>query len=50
MIANTHRQNRLRSEIVEFLDVNNIISFNEQEVVADEVVELAKALHARLCP
>lgn len=47
---NTHRQDRLRGEIVEFLDVNDIVPFNEQEAVADEVVELAKTLHARLCP
>lgn len=47
---NTHRQNLLRGEIVEFLDDNDVVPFNEQEAVADEVVELAKALHARLCP
>jgi type I restriction enzyme, R subunit len=47
---NTHRQNLLRGEVVEFLDDNDVVPFGEQEAVADEVVELAKALHARLCP
>jgi type I restriction enzyme R subunit len=47
---NTHRQNLLRGEVVEFLDDNDIVPFGEQEAVADEVVELAKTLHARLCP
>jgi type I restriction enzyme R subunit len=47
---NAHRQNRLRGELVEFLDDNDVVPFREQEAVADEVVELAKALHARLCP
>ena len=46
---NAHRQNLLRGEIVEFLDDYDVVPFNEQEAVADEVVELAKALHARLC-
>ena len=47
---NTYQQDRLRGEIVQFLDDNDVVPFNEQEAVADEVVELAKALHARLCP
>lgn len=47
---NTYQQDRLRGEIVQFLDDNDVVPFKEQEAVADEVVELAKTLHARLCP
>jgi type I restriction enzyme R subunit len=47
---NVYKQNRLRGDIVEFLDSNDVVPFDEQEAVADEVVELAKSLHARLCP
>jgi type I restriction enzyme R subunit len=46
---NTHKQNLLRGEVVEFLDENDVVPFKEQEAVADEIVDLAKALHARLC-
>ena len=47
---NAYRQNRLRGELVQFLDDNDVVPFDRQEAVADEVVELAKSLHARLCP
>ena len=47
---NAHRQNLLRGRIVEFLDDNDVVPFDEQEAAADEVVELARNLHARLCP
>jgi type I restriction enzyme, R subunit len=47
---NSYKQHRLRGEIVQFLDDNDVVPFRRQEAVADEVTELAKALHARLCP
>jgi transposase len=48
--ARSHKQERLRSDLVEFLDDNGLVPFEKQEAVADEIAELAKALHTRLCP
>jgi type I restriction enzyme R subunit len=45
---NAHAQNVLRGWIVRFLDDNDVISFSRQQAVSDRIVELAKALHARL--
>lgn len=45
---NTYAQNVLRSWLVSFLDDHDILSFDRLEKVADRLVELAKALHARL--
>lgn len=47
---NAYKQDRLRGDLVEFLDDNGLARFKKQEAVADEIAELAKALHARLCP
>ena len=46
---NTHRQEALRGDIAQFLDDNDLAPFERQSAVADEVVELARHLHARLC-
>jgi len=45
---NTHAQNVLRGWIVYFLDDHDVIPFTRQQAVSDRMVELAKALHARL--
>jgi type I restriction enzyme R subunit len=45
-----YKQDRLRGDLVEFLDDNRLVPFEKQEGVADEIAELAKALHTRLCP
>lgn len=47
---NSYKQERLRGDLVEFLDDNGLVPFEKQEGVADEIAELAKALHTRLCP
>lgn len=47
---NSYKQERLRGDLVEFLDYNVLVPFGKQEGVADEIAELAKALHTRLCP
>ena len=47
---NTHRQEALRGDVAQFLDDNDLAPFERQSAVADEVVELARHLHARLCP
>jgi type I restriction enzyme R subunit len=41
-------QNQLRAWIVQFLDDHDLVSFADQQRVADQVMELAKALHTRL--
>jgi type I restriction enzyme R subunit len=45
-----YKQNRLRGDLVEFLDDHGLVPFEKQEAEADEIAELAKALHTRLCP
>jgi len=46
---NAHAQNVLRSWIVrDFLDEHDLVPFERQQAVADQLVELAKALHTRL--
>jgi type I restriction enzyme R subunit len=46
---NAHAQNVLRKWIaVDFLDTNDLVPFDQQEAMADRLVELAKALHVRL--
>jgi type I restriction enzyme R subunit len=45
---NVHAQNVLRGWIVCALDDHNVIPFSRQQAVSDRIVELAKALHARL--
>jgi type I restriction enzyme R subunit len=45
---NTNAQAVLRGWIVRYLDENDIVSFDRQEAVADEIVDLARALHSRL--
>jgi len=45
---NVHAQNVLRGWIVHYLDDNDVVPFRRQQAVADRLVELAKALHARL--
>lgn len=45
---NVHAQTVLRSWIVRFLDDNDAVPFARLQVVADRLVELAKALHQRL--
>ena len=46
---NAHAQNVLRSWIVrDFLDEHDLVPFERQQAVADQLVELAKALHLRL--
>jgi type I restriction enzyme R subunit len=47
---NTYKQDSLRGDLVEFLDDNRLVPFEKQEGAADEIAELAKALHTRLCP
>ena len=47
---NSYKQERLRGDLVEFLDDNGLVPFEKQEAVADEIAELAKALRTRLCP
>ncbi len=45
---NEHAQGVLRRWIVRFLDDRDAVPFRRQPAVADEVVDLAKALHAKL--
>jgi len=45
---NLHAQNLLRSWTVRFLDEQDLVPYDRQRPAADRVVELAKALHARL--
>jgi type I restriction enzyme, R subunit len=45
---NAHAQNVLRGWIVLSLDDYDVIPFSRQQAVSDRIVELAKALHARL--
>jgi type I restriction enzyme R subunit len=45
---NTYAQDRLRLQITEFLDDHDLVSLDRQQPVADRLVELARALHARL--
>jgi len=45
---NAHAQNVLRGWVVRFLDDNDAVPFKRQQAAADRIVELAKALHARL--
>lgn len=47
---NTHRQHTLRGKVHNFLDDNDLVPFERQAVVADEIVDLAHHLHYRLCP
>ncbi len=47
---NTYRQNALRGEVIQFLDNNDLFDYDKQPAVADEIVELARSLHTRLCP
>jgi hypothetical protein len=42
------RQDELRGKIFVFLDDNNIVDFDLAEVVADRLMDLAKANHERL--
>jgi type I restriction enzyme R subunit len=46
--SNPHAQNVLRGWIVRFLDDHDAVPFRQQQVVADQVVELARTHHARL--
>ena len=43
-------QNQLRGRLVEYLDAQDLVPFARQEAVADQVVQLAHALHSRLVP
>jgi len=45
---NKHAQDVLRGWIIQFLDDNDIVSFNRQEALADKIVELAKIRHTDL--
>jgi type I restriction enzyme R subunit len=45
---NTYAQDRLRLQITEFLDDHDLVPLDRQQPVADRLVELARALHARL--
>jgi type I restriction enzyme R subunit len=45
---NAYARTRLRGEVEKFLDDHDLVAVPQQPVVADEVVEVAKALHARL--
>ena len=45
---NSHAQTVLRGWIVRLLDDHDAVPFARQEAAADRIVELAKALHARL--
>jgi len=45
---NTYAQDVLRSWIVNFLDDHEVLPFTRLQGVADRIVDLAKALHARL--
>lgn len=47
---NDYRQSNLRNEVHLFLDDNDLVPFERQAAVADEVVDLARHLHHRLCP
>jgi type I restriction enzyme R subunit len=43
-----HLQNELRGWIVQYLDQQDAVPFERQAALADRLMELAKALHARL--
>lgn len=43
-----HLQNELRGWIVQYLDQQDVVPFERQAALADRLMELAKALHARL--
>jgi hypothetical protein len=45
---NTHAQGVLRSAVFTFLDDHEIVPFDSADAVADRLLELAKAKHARL--
>jgi type I restriction enzyme R subunit len=45
---NTVAQNVLRGWIGQFLDDHDVVPFRRQQAVADRIIELARALHARL--
>lgn len=45
---NTYAQNELRGWVVCFLDDHDVVPLKRQQAVADRIVDLAKALHARL--
>src|SRR5437764_13877211 len=45
---NTYAQDRLRLQITNYLDDHDLVSLDRQQPVADRLVELARALHARL--
>ncbi len=47
---NVVRQDALRGEVQSFLDDNDLVPFERQAHVADEIVDLARHLHHRLCP
>jgi hypothetical protein len=51
-VAATDRRDRasdrLRLQIMEYLDDHDIVPLDRQQPVADRLVELARALHARL--
>jgi len=42
------RQEELRGQLFMFLDENEIVEFDDAEPVADRLMELAKAIHAKL--
>lgn len=43
-------QSQLRGRLVEYLDAHDLVPFERQEAVADQIVQLAHALHSRLVP
>ena len=45
---NANAQEVLRGQIFDFLDCNEVVSFERADAVADRLMELAKANHARL--
>lgn len=45
---NPNSQNVLRGWVVKFLDDDNLIAFERQKALADEIVELARVLHTGL--
>jgi len=47
---NTYGQNVLRGWVLQFLDEHDLAPFQRQQAIADELVDLAKALHTRLVP
>ena len=45
---NTYAQDGLRLQITNYLDDHDLVPLDRQQPVADRLVELARALHARL--